>query len=1239
MRRWISIVWCVWLMSIAVSNAQNTEGREFWLTYLHNLRNADLSLIVSSRSNTIVTVNNPRTGWNASFSVQAGQVTQFAIPSEQAYMSSNGQVEQKGLHVTSTASISLYASNYADYTYDATLVLPVTALGKSYIIQVPEDKREGCAEFAVVATENNTSVTITPHARTLDGHIKNIPYSVVLQRGEAYQVMSKDEGSDFSGSFIQSKAPIAVFAGHECANIAADNHWCDHVVEQQHPVSMWGREFIVTKTIGQTGNRVTVTAQLDNTRVQVNGATVATLRALESYTFRLTDASAAVTTSEPTACFLYIEGAQQNGLYGDPSSVTITPTAQWVDDISFTTFQTDASRAHFVNVVTTSLGASSMTLDGRLIADAFQPVSGDPYWYYAQIPINAGTHTLRTPNAGFTGYVYGMGHCESYAYALGCATYFISHDDWLAVDPYAEIVYSDATCYQTPVTFSLRTNMDYTSLLWNLGDGTTSTEPNITHTYPSAGIYTVTLTVTEGEYSITTRAKIPLAAEIRDTIYADICANESYIYDGTAYSAEGIYLLRQTPTLDCDSLLYLNLTVHPTYEVTEEASFPLGSSYGWHDKRYREAGTYTDTLPSMMGCDSVCILHLTTTQALQTMYDTIEWQPTYRFHGYDFPLAPVDGYTDRDYVDYTLCYRDKMRCATYRVHLSIIVPQPPEPLIPPLPVQTIDTAFCHTDTIWWNEHAYTQAGTYRDTVFSAVGIEGIYQINISDYRSFSSISVQNVSSYDFHGRTFTESGTYRDTLTNAGGCDSIVTLHLGIMEQCTIHTDEHRSLCEGETMDWNGQTCVPGNDYTASFVSPDGCDSIVTLHLTALERKQTNLTVGLCEGDYYRIGEERLTEPGTYTYSFTSSEGCDSLVTLLLYNQPHYADTLDTFTRTGIPYEWQNTQYTDSGTYTVGLIASNGCDSVKVLRLAVLPACPEKNTEEVYDTIIAGQSYLFEQQTYTQTGVYTHVLNGMYRCDSIRILHLEVNPLHLASVETGDSCANNGVLSIDITYTGLAHQVRVSFDSTSLQAGWRDTIMPLTDDGIIQLPVTARAGQYNATIELLFRGEVIDRYTLPIRLLYPSSVLEQAWNDVIAVLTHDYNGGYDFAAFQWFEDGHLLVGETGPYLYRPLIMGAAYSALLTQTDGTQMMTCPLIAQSQQDISLYPTIVAPRQMIQCRTSEPGTLIVYNALGTMVLQRALVAGDNILEAPDATGLHMVRIQLREATNHKTYKLIIR
>ena len=192
---------------------------------------------------------------------------------------------------------------------------------------------------------------------------------------------------------------------------------------------------------------------------------------------------------------------------------------------------------------------------------------------------------------------------------------------------------------------------------------------------------------------------------------------------------------------------------------------------------------------------------------------------------------------------------------------------------------------------------------------------------------------------------------------------------------------------------------------------------------------------------------------------------------------------------------------------------------------------------------------------------------------------------------------------------------------------------------LLDLPVTARAGQYNATIELLFRGEVIDRYTLPIRLLYPSSVLEQAWNDVIAVLTHDYNGGYDFAAFQWFEDGHLLVGETGPYLYRPLIMGAAYSALLTQTDGTQMMTCPLIAQSQQDISLYPTIVAPRQMIQCRTSEPGTLIVYNALGTMVLQRALVAGDNILEAPDATGLHMVRIRLREATNHKTYKLIIR
>jgi PKD repeat protein len=45
------------------------------------------------------------------------------------------------------------------------------------------------------------------------------------------------------------------------------------------------------------------------------------------------------------------------------------------------------------------------------------------------------------------------------------------------------------------VTFTNQSIGDYTSSLWNFGDGTTSTLANPTHTYTSAGTFTITLTV------------------------------------------------------------------------------------------------------------------------------------------------------------------------------------------------------------------------------------------------------------------------------------------------------------------------------------------------------------------------------------------------------------------------------------------------------------------------------------------------------------------------------------------------------------------------------------------------------------------------------------------------------------------------------------------------------------------------------------------------------------------------
>ena len=125
----------------------------------------------------------------------------------QAYTTLTETAAKTGLKVVSSKPISLYASNYADASYDATNVLPLPSLTGNYIIQTYEsnlfyDDIHYAKEFVIVATDNCT-VEITPHARTTTGRLRNSPFSVSLKKGEVYQVLSTDENNDLSGTIVR----------------------------------------------------------------------------------------------------------------------------------------------------------------------------------------------------------------------------------------------------------------------------------------------------------------------------------------------------------------------------------------------------------------------------------------------------------------------------------------------------------------------------------------------------------------------------------------------------------------------------------------------------------------------------------------------------------------------------------------------------------------------------------------------------------------------------------------------------------------------------------------------------------------------------------------------------------------------------------------------------------------------------------------------------------------------------
>ena len=53
--------------------------------------------------------------------------------------------------------------------------------------------------------------------------------SVSLGELDVYHVMSK-QGEDFTGVIVNATRPLAVYGGHECANVPVNAKFCDHLV-------------------------------------------------------------------------------------------------------------------------------------------------------------------------------------------------------------------------------------------------------------------------------------------------------------------------------------------------------------------------------------------------------------------------------------------------------------------------------------------------------------------------------------------------------------------------------------------------------------------------------------------------------------------------------------------------------------------------------------------------------------------------------------------------------------------------------------------------------------------------------------------------------------------------------------------------------------------------------------------------------------------------------------------------
>ena len=108
-------------------------------------------------------------------------------------------------------------------------------------------------------------------------------------------------------------------------------------------------------------------------------------------------------------------------------------------------------------------------------------------------------------------------------------------------------------------------------------------------------------------------------------ITAAICQGETYTENGFNVSEAGVYTQNLQTINGCDSTVTLTLTVNPVYSFTIDATINQGETYHGNGFEVSEAGTYTQNLQTVNGCDSVIVLELTVNSSLgDVVANTIE---------------------------------------------------------------------------------------------------------------------------------------------------------------------------------------------------------------------------------------------------------------------------------------------------------------------------------------------------------------------------------------------------------------------------------------------------------------------------------------------------------------------------------------------------------------------------------------------------------------------------------------
>lgn len=249
-----------------------------------------------------------------------------------------------------------------------------------------------------------------------------------------------------------------------------------------------------------------------------------------------------------------------------------------------------------------------------------------------------------------------------------------------------------------------------------------------------------------------------------------IANGQSVTVASITQAGSGVYALQITDTLGCIETADTLITVLPSYSTTEQVSICDGETFTLHGGGTATiTGTYTDTLQTIYGCDSIFITELT---VLPTFANTIT-AAICSGESYTLPSG-TSVQAEDTYIDSLQAVNGCDSVITTELTVN------------PVPVITVPISICTGQTYLAEGAAQNQTGLYYDTLATAAGCDSIV---ITDLTVLPPI-VHTIDTMVCLGDSVltggswkTIAGTYNDSLVTSTGCDSLVVTNLSNFAQ------------------------------------------------------------------------------------------------------------------------------------------------------------------------------------------------------------------------------------------------------------------------------------------------------------------------------------------------------------------------------------------------------------------------------------------------------------------------